>query len=996
MARTAAILLTLWLFAALVSCSSSSPTSPAPDSRVNQHLAYQPLPGDGATIKPHQTAVLSLTPKQNGLRGNAPGTGYHEIPYEISSQGNYKYCIPDDDSHVTAVELYNPSGALAAAWKKGGPCTYVPILPGKYTMRVHLALGESNPLIFLKPHNVEVTQKETMSALKGGVHAVLSSQLLNLKVDSLDKILSGNASKGLNEGWGITTSPPSAFGLANPYPNLKELSFSTIKPGIPVYYLLADAVTTVSKLDAADLFSMKPVGKEGDFVYLSQGAIPVGRFSTFVFAGDSNGGDALGLLSSLSPNLGLHFLPSGMSFKLSHDGKRVVSWARDNKSSAWAWAFPVMDVSWQNPVVLNVQVRYGITSGTNYPSLMAGEVALFDGILGTSGFPDGTHYWIISGDMQDFSDFSFSNPTNLIRTVIAGRGARAQVFENPSFHGSSFYVSPPMDSEMAMTATDTALLDKATVGSIRIEKNTNTIPVNEYSRHIIVSANTCIDCDLRGFDATSFGISENGLYALLKGGDFTDSDFSAANFHYDSFWSGVRQYRVFSHTNFTNVRFVGADLTGNAFYSTILKGTDFSKAVLTNARLNNYNNVPENAFYNNCPTFDGTDLTSLSPESDFGSFFPVAIYAAAAWWNKQPGPCRTSLAGARVSPSLFADKKLWQFVDAPAVDFSNMNLDGADFAGSNLRGAIFKNASLKEAIFVKADLTGVDFSGADLTGAHIEGAILTGVDLSLVKTLSKAYLSGAVLSSPNLSGLDMSGAHLEEAGYTNWDGHVFGTFDPARINGAYMYNTKLNGANLSGASLQNVSWYGAEATGENAIMVGAHFDHADLPGLNLKQTHLQGADFTDAVLINADLSTSDSPEYSFLDTNFNQANLKGANLSGANLQKANLWNAFIYAGATQQTATIEVLSSPHQYRFFQQAYEATKPAASTDGIAYCPNGERQPPRNDCGELTSASTYWLSSASPQEPTDCTLRPANAGEIPDDHGMVLDCTSKRHPR
>lgn len=411
--------------------------------------------------------------------------------------------------------------------------------------------------------------------------------------------------------------------------------------------------------------------------------------------------------------------------------------------------------------------------------------------------------------------------------------------------------------------------------------------------------------------------------------------------------------------------------------------------------------------YNACPRFEYTDLTVFDKGYlvGFDYAFPVSAdsvlnrswpgYDANDWWNRQRGVCRTSLAYSKVSPDLFSDKRLWQFVDAPGVDFSNMNLDGCNFAGSNLRGANFTNASLKGTIFVTADLT-----GANLTGAHLEGATLDGVALHRAKTFSKAFLSGMSLRAPNLSGLDMSGAQLKAGQYTTWDGHAFAPpFSPASLAGAYMYNTKLNGADLSGAFLEGVSWFGDAATGENAVMEGTHFEHADLPGLNLKKAHLRGANFTDALLVNADLSTMNALDYSFRDTTSYQANLKGANLSGANLYLASLSQAVIYAGAVQQIATVEVLAdpeiSPNTYRFFQQAYSATKAPASTDGIAACPNGTRSPDINhNCGALTS--DYWVTAAPPREPTGCTLRAARPGEVPDDKGMVLECTSERHRR
>lgn len=153
--RVAMLLLVLCLPPALVSCGSSSPP-PAVDATLNQHLAYE-QPGGDETLKPFQTVALLLAATKDDHNVNAlPGAGYHQIPYEILDGGNYKFCIPDDDTYVTAVELHDSSGGPAAVWRRGQPCTYVPLAAGRYSMHVHVDTSESDPPIFMKPEDVEV------------------------------------------------------------------------------------------------------------------------------------------------------------------------------------------------------------------------------------------------------------------------------------------------------------------------------------------------------------------------------------------------------------------------------------------------------------------------------------------------------------------------------------------------------------------------------------------------------------------------------------------------------------------------------------------------------------------------------------------------------------------------------------------------------------------------------------------------------------------------
>lgn len=952
------LLLAACLSMALFSCSSSSSTTSTPDAKVNQHLAYQHLLDKDATLKPYQTVVLNLSSLENDHLSASPGSGYHNLPYEITNAGKYKYCIPDEDTHLTRVELFDPAGGLVGNWEKGEPCTSVPLVPGKYTIHVHLDTMEADPPIFMKPHDVTATQTGTMKAAFKSVASsdgqIPMNQFLNLKVDSLTDILLRNKAQGLQQqGWGVSV-------------RLAMYNWDTSYFYQDPYWSMRD-----SQLNEWELFYFN---REQGNVSISQGNTRL----SLIYELDNDNAETI-YMSWESYNT--TFAKSSTFFKFSPSGTGFTLYDPNSKKIALRWVDHSTDTYTEkinnDNFKFNIKVRYGTTSGVAYPAMLANEVALFDGTYGPSGFPDNTHYWIINADMKDFNDFAFDNPTNRIKTVIAGRGARAQIYLNPSFQGDSVYVSPPVDGELLMTGTDNELLKNGTIGSIRVEANTNDIPVNEYEYSIVVSAKTCIGCDLRGFDASALG-------GLTKA-DFSYSDLSCSNISLNSGKGGKIE-----NSNFTNTNFNNATLSQNTFIGCNFKGTNFTKAVLKNVTFD-ANQSASNSFYNSCPKFEYADLTTVN--SFDKAFYIQNGYNAATWWNNGQPLCRSSIANSKVTADLFKDKHLWQFVDASGVDFSNMNLDGAVFAGSNLSGskftpklpAKFTNASLKGAVFVKANLANVDLTGADLTGAHLEGATLTGVDLHKAKTLSKSYLSGITLNAPtNLAGLDMSGAILKGGSYKNWDGYDFGNFHPASIIGAYMFNTMLNGADLSGALLSNVSWFGDKATGENAVMDGTHFETADLPGLKLTQAHLQNANFTNAVLVNADFSTT-TLDHSFNGTSFYQANLKGANLSGANLTGATLTGAFISTSSGQ--ITLEVLddpaTNPNQYKYFYQNYLATTPPASTNGVSSCPDGN-PPPLGGCGAITSQ--YWVSKAKPQDPAGC---------VPDGQGG-LTCQSQRHPK
>lgn len=145
---------------------------------------------------------------------------------------------------------------------------------------------------------------------------------------------------------------------------------------------------------------------------------------------------------------------------------------------------------------------------------------------------------------------------------------------------------------------------------------------------------------------------------------------------------------------------------------------------------------------------------------------------------------------------------------------------------------------------------------ARLSGARLEGAKLTG-----------ALLEGADLSQAKLAWADLSGAQLAEAnlaGAVLWEATLAG----AQLKGASLSGAKLEGANLSGAILWKAGLAGAALSGADlsgAMLSGANLAGADAAdtkfrNANLREArltgnlNLRGADFTEALLANAELS----------------------------------------------------------------------------------------------------------------------------------------------
>jgi uncharacterized protein YjbI with pentapeptide repeats len=304
------------------------------------------------------------------------------------------------------------------------------------------------------------------------------------------------------------------------------------------------------------------------------------------------------------------------------------------------------------------------------------------------------------------------------------------------------------------------------------------------------------------------------------------------------------------------------------------------------------------------------------------------------------------------------------------------DLRGFNGSGSTLNGVILSDSNLQ----------GADLSNAILKGAHLEGCQLTQANLKGAN-LANAFLHGASLQRAELSDADLSSAYLNAGSYTPpGSGQASRDYARATLVGTRMKNTKLDNAHATGADFSKASWWGEGASAMNAILDEAHFDHADLPKLNLRNASLKGAVFSHAVLMNADLSGSSEGQRSFEGTDFVYANLKGTNLDGVNLSSADLSNAFISTAAG--SAYVEVLDSVlgdiPKYTFFAQDFNATSGQVHTEQSTVCPDMQY----GWCGELTDPTDTaykWGSPAEPEEPTDCQKQ---------SDGTVT-CTSRRHP-
>jgi uncharacterized protein YjbI with pentapeptide repeats len=198
------------------------------------------------------------------------------------------------------------------------------------------------------------------------------------------------------------------------------------------------------------------------------------------------------------------------------------------------------------------------------------------------------------------------------------------------------------------------------------------------------------------------------------------------------------------------------------------------------------------------------------------------------------------LISAMLSPYVEYDLE-GNLIEYRVANLTGANLSQADLTHAGSFAANFANANLSQANLTNAIF--VDYVGdswinyTDFTGANLSQANLTG-----------AAFGSAILTGANLSGAEVRGARF--AGFSQGD------ISPAQLYSTASYQARdLTGINFRVVNLAGIDLAGQNLT--NAVLQG----------------NFRGADFSHAVLVNADLSNR---------TNLSEANFSHANLTNAN------------------------------------------------------------------------------------------------------------------
>ncbi|GAA4428598.1 pentapeptide repeat-containing protein [Bremerella cremea] len=226
-------------------------------------------------------------------------------------------------------------------------------------------------------------------------------------------------------------------------------------------------------------------------------------------------------------------------------------------------------------------------------------------------------------------------------------------------------------------------------------------------------------------------------------------------------------------------------------------------------------------------------------------------------------------------PQRFSDWNLWRHealegdqpqdkvvhlegISLRSADLRGVHLEGAvlrdatvaasDFRGARLAGAILTEANLSFCDFAEADLTASDlqdcnldhanFRRANLAKADLTGAILTSAKLKLVQGAEANFGRGKLVAA-DLTGANLARASFERANLADV------TLDSACLDGASLNDADLNYANLQNASLKQAELQRANLHGASAH--GANCEKADFTAAILRQANLGNCDLRGAI-----------------------------------------------------------------------------------------------------------------------------------------------------
>lgn len=228
--------------------------------------------------------------------------------------------------------------------------------------------------------------------------------------------------------------------------------------------------------------------------------------------------------------------------------------------------------------------------------------------------------------------------------------------------------------------------------------------------------------------------------------------------------------------------------------------------------------------------------------------------------------------------------------DLKGINLSDSYLEYADFTDATIRDADFSNAILSHAKFDNTVFDNVNFTGANLGAAHFKGAKVLNSDFT-DGVLGKARFDASEFRQCKMADkLDMLfEASFDNAGFIDCDMRK-NAFVDTEFKVCDFSQSDLSESSMLNPVMQNTVFSGAVLNGVNIVTAnadGCKFDKATMNNVRfVAGSSLQGADFTGAVVREANLRESNCQNAVFDESDLEKTDFGGADLRNASFRKA--------------------------------------------------------------------------------------------------------------
>lgn len=555
--------------------------------------------------------------------------------------------------------------------------------------------------------------------------------------------------------------------------------------------------------------------------------------------------------------------------------------------------------SFRNATLQNVNFTNSIISGADFSSTT------------DSGFTASQLYTTASYQSKNLHRINFSE-NNLSDWDLSGQQLERTVFRdsllsNTDFSSAVFFGSQLTRANVTGAIFTDAAINSASFGAV-IGLSSNQLYSTASYKEGNLSSIGFTQLDLSGWDFSNQRLSMSS---------FRNSVLSNANFE-----GAILLGTSFDSANLTAVDLSGKDLKGASFYGTELKDSDFSGTTIQGADFGHAENFTSNQLYST-KSYQTRDLS----KTDLGDL-------NLQYWN---------FSEQDLTSAIFynSDLNSATFSNAAAhrTDFSNTQLQNANFNQADLTESSFAFSTLSNTTFTGADLSEADFLNTKIISADFTDALINRASFTAAQGFSSNHLyatqnykykdlEGIGLGSQKLNGWDFSEQNLNNSHFHSSDltGATFSnaslqnvSFSYADLSSASLSNTDLSRANLAYAKLHNTSFTGADITEtdfgysegleSNQFYRTKNYQAGNLAKVRLSGMNLQGWDFENQNLQEAEFYKTDLSHTSFKD-----ANLENAELFSAKLENADFTDAVIRGAAVPSSLTKEQLYSTDSYK----------------------------------------------------------------------------------